>query len=159
MPRPSAKVTISFEAHIQQLHRKADDLEKQLQGNKGDERTSRLRLPLCETMADLMLKDPKSSSEKDIAGRLWRMCFYQRIGPQRAKLQKEKRRGADTTRFEESLNLFLAEGVTLYRYLIDRLQTKLAKKAGMEVTDDSTTEFSQGSASTTHAPPPSDITE
>jgi len=159
MPRSAAKATLSFEAHIKQLHRKADDLEKQLQANKGDERTSRLRLPLCETMADLMLKDPKSSAEKDVAGRLWRMCFYQRIGPQRVKLQKDKRRGVDTTRFEESLNLFLAEGVTLYRYLIDRLQNKLAKKAGMEVADDSTTEFSQGSASTAHAPPPSEITE
>ena len=159
MPRSAAKVTVSFEAHVKQLHRKADDLEKQLQGSKGDDRISRLRLPLCETMADLMLKDPKGSAEKDVAGRLWRMCFYQRIGPQRAKLQKEKRRGADTACFEESLGLFLSEGVKLYRYLIDRLQTKLAKKAGMEVVDDSTTAISQGSASTAHAPPPTEITE
>lgn len=159
MPRSAAKVTPSFEQHVNQLHRKADDLEKQLQGNKGDERVGRLRLPLCETMADVMLADPKSSAEKDVAGRLWRICFYQRILLIRTKKQKEQRRGNDTSRIEASFNEFLREGVTLYDFLINRLRRKLEKKAGMEVEEDSTTAGSQGSISTTHVPPPSLITD
>lgn len=167
MPRSATKLTKSFEAHVKELHRRAEDLEKQLHAgktsssnnNNNDERANRLRLPLCEIMADLILTDPSSCTTKDVPGRLWRLCFYTRIAHWRKRISADKKRGLDTSRIEESLSVFLAEGVTLYKYLIDKLRIKLAKKAGLAVSETSTTSFSQGSMSTMYAPPATESTE
>jgi hypothetical protein len=82
--------------------------------------------------------------QKDVLGRLWRHCFYSRIGPQRARIAKEKRKQqqqgqqgqqqqqVSTTnsnaaaKLEKNLYFFLQEAVTLYEYLVEKLQSKLS---------------------------------
>jgi hypothetical protein len=162
-PRSAVKVTKSPAAHVRERFQSASDLEKRLQslgggggttgaaGTSGagssENKANQIRVPLCEILSDILLTDPAFSVQKDVLGRLWRHCFYSRIGPQRARIAKEKRKQQQqvqgqvqgqgqgqlqvsnstnaAAKLEKNLYFFLQEAVTLYEYLVEKLQSKL----------------------------------
>lgn len=113
------------------------------------------RTRLCEAFADWILTDAATAHAADAVGRLWRNCFYARIGPARARLgrdqkklqavqaaaaaahpQQHNKHGKLSTttatstmsliaKQEESLQIFLLEGMALYEYLCEKLQCQL----------------------------------
>jgi hypothetical protein len=153
-PRSAVKVTKSPAAHVRERFQSASDLEKRLQSLGGsstagtgtagssENKANQIRVPLCEILSDILLTDPAFSVQKDVLGRLWRHCFYSRIGPQRARIAKEKRKQhlqgqgqgplqmSNSTnaaaKLEKNLYFFLQEAVTLYEYLVENLQSKLS---------------------------------
>jgi hypothetical protein len=164
MPRSAVKVTKSLEAHVQDLHRCADDLETKLNASAkkhsgDDDKANRFRLPLCQVFVDVMLADPASSFQRDTAGRLWRLCFYTRISPWRLRNAKDKRKRVDCRKSEQGLAIFIAEGVTLYNYLIEHLQAKLEVPAGLSTidryTEGGSTSLSQSASVSASTLPPS----
>ena len=160
MPRSAVKVTKSSEAYVRQRFQEATALEKRLQvltstnnaaaaaapnhSHSLADQANQIRVPLCEIYSDVLLTDPAYALQKDVTGRLWRHCFYSRIGPNRARIAKEKRKSAATNttnstntststgntttaaKLEKNLHFFLAESVTLYDYLAEKLSSKLA---------------------------------
>jgi hypothetical protein len=152
-PRSAVKVTKSPAAHVRERFQSASGLEKRLQslgssstaggaaaGTAGssENKANQIRVPLCEILSDILLTDPAFSVQKDVLGRLWRHCFYSRIGPQRARIAKEKRKQQQqqgqqvsansnaAAKLEKNLYFFLQEAVTLYEYLVEKLQSKLS---------------------------------
>jgi hypothetical protein len=153
-PRSAVKVTKSPAAHVRERFQSASDLEKRLQslgssttGGNGtggaagssEIKANQIRVPLCEILSDILLTDPAFSVQKDVLGRLWRHCFYSRIGPQRARIAKEKRKQQQqqgqlqassstnaAAKLEKNLYFFLQEAITLYEYLVEKLQSKLS---------------------------------
>lgn len=106
---------------------------------KTESKAAELRIKLCESFSDVLLSDCTAALRKDVTGRLWYSCFYNRIGELRKRIAKEKSRvkkakqaGAAhddllvrVKNAEESLKTFIKEGITLYNFLIDRLQGSL----------------------------------
>ena len=110
---------------------RATDLEAQLAAlppKACEEKTSRIRIQLCEVLSDILLTDPQFALRKDCSGRLWRNCFYARIGELRSRIAREKRKkgqGPSVVKLEQSLKVFLKEAIALYKYIIDNYETKL----------------------------------
>jgi len=88
-----------------------------------------------------------------VCGRLWRSCFYVRIGELRGRISKEKSRfrklrkrggggeemtpggeldkqGKSIQTLEERLKVFIKEAVVLYEYLVDQFQEILLPHTG-----------------------------
>lgn len=185
--RGAVQVTVSKEQHVAALQKKATDLEQRLAAAAKDKQQqqqtgtnnnnnssnsnnnniiNQCRMMLCEALSDWLLTDPASAHTADAVGRLWRSCFYARIGPARARLQKDTKKlqqqqqlllqqqqhdtnnataaaaaalKAAIAKQEESLQLFLAEGVTLYDYLCDKLQCQLLVSQQASATTTTTT--------------------
>lgn len=106
---------------------------------KTETKASELRIKLCEVFSDVLLSDCTTALRKDVAGRLWYSCFYnriqelrQRIAKEKSKVKKQRTAGASSEggkdrikNAEESLKTFIQEGITLYTFLVDRLQGSL----------------------------------
>lgn len=106
---------------------------------KTEAKASELRIRLCEVFSDVLLSDCAAALRKDVVGRLWYSCFYkriqelrQRIAKEKSRVKKQKTAGASAEggkerikNAEESLKTFIREGITLYSFLIDRLQGSL----------------------------------
>jgi Telomerase activating protein Est1. len=104
-----------------------------------ESKASEIRIKLCEVFSDVLLTDCTTALRKDVTSRLWYSCFYNRIQELRQRLAKEKSRArkqstnsdiddAGKTRIkiaEQSLTNFIQEGITLYNFLVDRLQGSL----------------------------------
>ena len=160
-PRRSATITQSHAAYVEDQHKKAQDLEAQLdQMPTADRGQQQLRTPLCEAFSNLIIRDPRFAVQHNIASRMWTKCFYSRIEPWRRRIARDQRRGVDASRTQEALTLFITEGCTLYQYLIQKLQETLAKKHGLStIAEDSNNNnsFSQDDSSsvvTSVASPP-----
>lgn len=166
MPRSATKVKKSLHEKLAEWNQRAHDMENQITSfsKKGDaasaKKVNELRVPLCEVFGDLLLTDANFSRQHDVTGRLWRQCFYSRIGPQRTKIAKATKRQKQTNaqleqaaaggsnaaatgmslkqqqeqckqqaqvlaQMEKNLMFFLSEGITMYDYLIKKLQEKL----------------------------------
>ena len=126
---------------------RAAKLEQQLSSlsatNGAESAASGIRVNLCELLSDIMLTDCSFSLRKDVSGRMWRHCFYGRIGELRARISKDRGRvrklqkngttaGQDLDALngrmknsENNLKQFIIEAVKLYNYLIDQLQGRL----------------------------------
>lgn len=94
---------------------------------------NRIRIPLCELLADMMLTDPRQALLWDVDQRLWRHCFYSRIVPLRAQIAKKNKKAKashdnSAQLLEQSLQLLLAEAVTLYQFMAQNLTDKLQGK-------------------------------
>jgi len=106
-----------------------------------EEKASKLRFQLCEILSDILLLDPAFAMRKDVPGRLWRGCFYGRIGDLRGRIAREKgrlRRAAAASKknqqqqqqqmvedLERNLKVFLEEAIVLYNYLVDKYEEML----------------------------------
>lgn len=111
---------------VAKLLETAQQLETQLNSlETTSDEANQLRIPLCETLSDILLTEPSSAVENDVPGRLWRHCFYNRIGPLRAIIAKHQRKHLDATKLQKNLQVFLAESVTFYEFLLDRLWNKI----------------------------------
>jgi tetratricopeptide (TPR) repeat protein len=107
---------------------RATDLEAQLAAlppKASEEKASRIRIQLCEVLSDVILTDPQFALRKDCTGRLWRNCFYARIGELRSRIAREKRKKGEATKLDLSLKVFLKEAIALYKYFVDNYETKL----------------------------------
>lgn len=134
----------SQETDVRQLLARANDLERRIAETASSSKsestsTARLRMQLCETLSDILLTDAPFSNRKDVYGRLWRHCFYQRIQALRARIARHQKRQADSksiTTLQENLNTFLQEAVVLYDYLRDKYERKLVPSLSLQEEDD-----------------------
>jgi len=135
--------------HLRTRLTKAFEIESRLSSlsstTSSEEVASKLRIQLCEVFSDILLADTHLSARKDLSGRMWRSCFYGRIGELRSRIKKGKSKlnklskktnlnatGSNNNskeienqkksieEFEESLTTFLREAVILYEYLVDK---------------------------------------
>lgn len=107
-----------------------------------DEKTQALRLQLCGVLSDVILLDCMLADSSDAIGRLWKICFYNRINELRSRITKEKSRAkkrqaaaisgneADAAKkmvgeLEKQLKKFLGEAIQLYKYLVERYVKEL----------------------------------
>jgi hypothetical protein len=123
---------------------KATKLEAQLKSLiasdlNTESKASEIRIKLCEVFSDVLLTDCTTALRKDVTSRLWYSCFYNRIQELRQRIAKEKNRArkqsatgdiedagkARIKHAEQSLKNFIQEGITLYNFLVDRLQGSL----------------------------------
>lgn len=123
---------------------KATKLEAELKAlissdSNSESKSSEIRIKLCEVFSDVLLTDCTAALRKDVTTRLWYSCFYNRIQELRQRIAKEKNRAKkqsltgdvdETGRnriqlAEQSLKKFIQEGITLYNFLVDRLQGSL----------------------------------
>jgi hypothetical protein len=170
--RSAVRVTISPSQRILELQKKIVEIEQRLiaiskttpasskpqQDNHNDAETVQVnhyRSQLCEKLCDLILYEPSMAQAPfDAVGRLWRHCFYERIKRTRARIQKEKKKRTTPNnnnnsssshqqqQFQDSLHIFLREGVTLFDYLCDRMQKKLLPSEQQEREEESETPHS-----------------
>ena len=133
----------SRQARALDLERQLQRAQQQSKQHQNDQAVNRLRVPLCEVLADMILTHPAQALDYDVDNRLWKHCFYSRIVPQRQgiakahkKLQQQQQSSSSSVQLyqqqqqtvqhlEQALHQFLAEAVTLYRYLVNHLQAKL----------------------------------
>ena len=133
----------SRQARALDLERQLQRAQQQSKQHQNDQAVNRLRVPLCEVLADMILTHPAQALDYDVDNRLWKHCFYSRIVPQRQgiakahkKLQQQQQQSSSSSvqlqqqqqtvqHLEQALHQFLAEAVTLYRYLVNHLQAKL----------------------------------
>jgi len=152
--------------HLRTRLTKAFEIESRLSSlsstTSSEEVASKLRIQLCEVFSDILLADTHLSARKDLSGRMWRSCFYGRIGELRSRIKKGKSKlnklskktnlnatGSNNNskemdnqkksieEFEESLTTFLREAVILYEYLVDKYlcilkSTSKKKKEGRQ---------------------------
>jgi len=105
---------------------RATALEARLKDCANEEEASQLRIQLCEVFSDVMLMDPSFCLQKDCFGRLWRNCFYARIGELRSRISRERRKkGSNSKKLEDLLKQFLKEGIQLYKYFVEQYQDML----------------------------------
>lgn len=152
MPRSAVKVTkrggggdsTASASYVAELDQRALDLEHQLSlalssnGGANESKATQIRVPLCECLSDLILTDTAYAVQHNVCDRLWRKCFYDRIGPLRSRVararkqsQKHKQEASATAaivKAEESLGFAVAEAVTLYDYLCDKLKAMLLEE-------------------------------
>jgi len=111
------------------LHKRALDYEEQLNAlppKNSEDKAAKLRKLLCEVLADMVLSDPAFAVRKDAYQRLWTNCFYGRIGTLRSRVSREKRKkGPNLAVWEQTLKAFLADGIKLYDYLVQKFEAKL----------------------------------
>lgn len=109
-----------------------------LTSSEAESQASKTRFELCELLSDIILSDPMFAMRKDISSRLWRGCFYGRIGELRERIGKERNRlkraltkekaqehEKVVAELEKNLKVFLDEAVVLYDYLINKYQGML----------------------------------
>lgn len=109
-------------------------------GTDADVTKSRMRL--CEMHSDWIIEDPEAAATGNSVNRLWQKCFYERIALARKMIAKNKKKRIDSVESEQSLKVFLNEGVTLMGYIIDRLKNRMITKAQEDDLDnDSTSRF------------------
>lgn len=153
MPRSAVKITkrggggdsTASSSYAAELDQRALDLEHQLSlalssggGGANESKATQIRVPLCECLSDLILTDTAYAVQHNVCDRLWRKCFYDRIGPLRSRVararkqsQKHKQEAnaaAAIVKAEESLGFAVAEAVTLYDYLCDKLKAMLLEE-------------------------------
>lgn len=108
---------------------------------KDDSKLTRMSMELCELLSDALLTDPALAARKDAVGRLWRGCFYGRIGELRGRIQKERNRSRRSTgkgdgeaarkhgkaaeEIEVQFRTFLNEAIVLYDFLVDKYREML----------------------------------
>ena len=140
------------EVYAQNLQERACDLEKKLLVlAKDDHKADALRVPLCEVLADCLLTSPSFAEKHDVCGRLWKHCFYTRIAHLRKCARKAANSAANANRnttssstinkqsqMQQYLLQFLTEAVTLYDYLISKLQEQLATAVTTNTNSDKT---------------------
>lgn len=119
-------------SHFKSQLSRASFLETQLSEESLDleeETRSNYRIELCEIFSELILQNPSLSLKKDVYGRLWRGCFYARIGELRSRISKEKKRKNPTQmeKLEGILKTFLKEGIALYKYLTEKYESMLVE--------------------------------
>jgi tetratricopeptide (TPR) repeat protein len=136
MPPPSSpsKKSPYFKSQLS----RAAALESDLSEAKSEQQASRLRIQLCEVLSDVILSNPELSLRKDCFGRLWRACFYARIGELRSRISREKRKKQSKTaldNLESTLKTFLKEGVALYKYLVEQYEVKLLPSESQDETE------------------------
>jgi len=154
MPRSAVKVpkrggggdSTASSSYAAELDQRALDLEHQLSlalstsSGANESKATQIRVPLCECLSDLILTDTAYAVQHNVCDRLWRKCFYDRIGPLRSRVararkqsQKHKQEAsaaAAIVKAEESLGFAVAEAVTLYDYLCDKLKAMLLEEEG-----------------------------
>jgi hypothetical protein len=148
----------------------ASRLEAQLKAlsvsnTKTEGKASELRIKLCEVFSDVLLSDCTTALRKDVTGRLWYSCFYNRIQELRQRITKEKSRskkqkatGVSTAdggkerikNAEDSLKTFIQEGITLYNFLVDRLQGSLIPGQSQSQNSDVSQAYSKGTVPSLH---------
>ena len=92
-------------------------LESDLETARGQDPQVRIRL--CELYSECLLRNPAFSLEHNVLDRLWRSCFYQRIGEERKEISRRKRKNPGSV--PQALNnfhRFLQEAIDLYGYLV-----------------------------------------
>jgi hypothetical protein len=153
MPRSAVRVTKSRRSIVAELREKAVQLEKRLAADNDREKANSLRIPLCEALSDWLLTDAASACENDVPARLWRHCFYSRITPMRARIHRERQkneRSQEANKMEQSLHFFLTEGITLYLYLCDKLESKLLCSCSPEAAMNLSTASQDSSLQSSH---------
>ena len=92
-------------------------LECELETRRGQD--PQIRIRLCELYSECLLRNPAFSLEHNVLDRLWRSCFYQRIGEERKEISRRKRKNAGSVpQALNSFHRFLQEAVDLYGYLV-----------------------------------------
>lgn len=159
-PSQQSDVSSTKTAELKTKLARASDLETRLanlsiSNTSSEEKAQRTRMALCETLSDVLLIDPTFAMRKDCTGRLWRGCFYGRIGELRGRIAREKNRlkraasGKDgdgmegeitstISDLEKSLKVFLDEAVVLYEYLVDKYEGMLFPAGGSQPSQGST---------------------
>jgi molecular chaperone GrpE (heat shock protein) len=122
---------------IQTKLAKSRELERQLANIPVSSRTtefeakaSQIRLELCENLSDILLCDPTFATQYDVAAKLWRGCFYDRIVELRGRISRASRsKNTDKEEkkkilmgLEKTLQQFLSEAIKLYVYLIGKYE-------------------------------------
>jgi len=123
------------------LLKTASALEQKLSSRtiqRDDTLGQKFRLKLCETLSDLLLVHIPEAWTQDVPNRLWRMCFYNRIGELRSRIAREGKRlkgssaaAVDSASnkkegLERALTTFLSEAIVLYDFLIQKYETMLS---------------------------------
>ncbi|KAI2496697.1 Telomerase activating protein Est1 [Fragilaria crotonensis] len=92
-------------------------LESDLETARGQDPQVRIRL--CELYSECLLRNPAFSLEHNVLDRLWRNCFYQRIGEERKEISRRKRKNPGSVpQALNSFHRFLQEAIDLYGYLV-----------------------------------------
>jgi hypothetical protein len=115
-----------IEESLASLQRLEQELEQYVYDhNKGGRRddSQSIRIRLCELYSDCLLRNPAVAYEHGILDRLWRYCFYPRIGDERKEIARCKKHKNSTPNAIASVvanfRRFLQEAMDLYRYLIN----------------------------------------
>lgn len=137
MSRPAVSVRRDPLSRLQQQEVDARQLEQELQAwttapsrsrTSADEtRAHRVRVNLCETLADMILTHPAFAAQHGIVGRLWISCFQSKLTALRQLLHQLRRHGKTerADQVEASLEHSLVEAITFYNYIIRHLQDQL----------------------------------
>lgn len=84
-----------------------------------------LRLRLCELYADVLIDSPRVGHAHDVPNRMWRSCFYRRIGEFRSRGAAAAKTGSGTEGVRTAHRTFLREGIQFYDYVIKQYREKL----------------------------------
>jgi len=103
------------------------------QKSSSDVNAQTLRLRLCELYANVLITSPAVGQDYDIPNKMWRSCFYRRIGECRARLAALNKNvttdGKNVQARKESTmkayRVFLREGIQFYEYIIQQYRDKL----------------------------------
>jgi len=129
---------------IQTKLHKAKELERQLANiplsgrtTEFEAKASQIRLELCENLSDILLCDPTVATQYDVAAKLWRGCFYDRIVELRGRISRASRsKSMDKGEkkkilmgLEKTLQQFLSEAIKLYVYLIGKYESMLVPQS------------------------------
>ena len=132
-------------SYIKSQMARATNLEAQLAAHVSEEEASRIRIQLCEVLSDVILTSPEHALRKDCFGRMWRNCFYARIGELRSRISRERRKnGASLKKLEAILKQFLKEAITLYKYLVEKYESKLLPSPSQESEEPTPTTTTDG---------------
>jgi tetratricopeptide (TPR) repeat protein len=115
-----------IEESLASLQRLEQDLEQfhydHTTGIRRDDSQS-IRIRLCELYSDCLLRNPAAAYEHGVLDRLWRYCFYPRIGDERKEIARcKKHKNSNPTAVVTvvaNFRRFLQEAMDLYRYLIN----------------------------------------
>lgn len=102
---------------LQEKLKRIQHLESELESARGKDQHVRIRL--CEIYSGCFLRNPAFAYDNNFLDRLWRNCFYQRIGDERKEISRRKRKNVGSvTQATATFHRFLEEAMVLYGYLV-----------------------------------------
>ena len=110
------------------------------------------RCELLRVIGDVIINDPVTSEEKDLANKMWNLCFYKHISQLRSDISKQKSlakkrqaggagelsspKKALLSGLEKQYSDFLSQSVTYYEWLTKQILKDLAPLTQTQSSDD-----------------------
>lgn len=153
--------TMDTKAELQKVYRLEAELEQVVQKQKAlrkegrkdnDKEVHAKRCELLRVIGDVIINDPVTSEEKDLANKMWNLCFYKHISHLRSDISKQKSlakkrqaggagelsspKKALLSGLEKQYSDFLSQSVTYYEWLTKQILKDLAPLTQTQSSDD-----------------------